>query len=58
MKPWTHVSLTKKEYLVPSSLCFFELPGLLFYDALHLSEAEGLGLLPFVLVPLKRINII
>ena len=41
-----------------SSPCFFELPGLLFYDALHLSGAEGLGLLPFVLVPLKRINII
>lgn len=41
---------------MPGSVCYSELPGLLFYDALHQSGAEGLGLLPFVLVPLKRIN--
>lgn len=39
------------------NVCYSELPGLLFYDALHLSGAEGLGLLPFVRVPLKRMNI-
>lgn len=39
------------------NVCYSELPGLLFCDALHLSGAEGLGLLPFGRVPLKRINI-
>ena len=47
----------KAEYLVPGRVCYSDLPGLLFYDALHLSGVGGLGLLPFVLVPLKRIHI-
>lgn len=56
-KPWAQDSLIKIEYLVPGRVCYSDLPGLLFYDALHLSGVGGLGLLPFVLVPLKRINI-
>ena len=56
-KPWTQGLLTKIEFLMLGNVCDSDLPGLLFCDALHLSGAEGLGLLPFVRVPLKRINI-